>query len=81
MGDPRRSIGLTTACRVGTVRLGVFFSHFTITEGAPGAPAQSRTPLAITTNSAKHHNDSIAFCFYMHWLRMRVNKHSLLRQR
>src|SRR5271155_406121 len=27
------------------------------------------------------HNDSISFRFFMHWLRMRVNKHSLLRQR
>ena len=49
MGDPRRNIGLTTACSVGTVRLGIFFSHFTRTEGAAWA---TRTPLAITANSA-----------------------------
>lgn len=61
MGEPRCSMGLITACRVGTVWLGIFFSHFTITEGvATGGAACARSaPFATTRNSARRRLEAI----------------------
>ena len=53
MAEPRRSMGLTTACSVGVVRFGVVFVQFTITEGGPCAKILLLDTAHSTTKAAR----------------------------
>src|SRR5580658_5204617 len=93
MGDPRRSIGLTTACRVGTVRSSVFLSQLTKIVGAvegavedalcAGSAPLASTAKIIRVRAARWFGILLCICLkatIFDLLKIR-NRRSLLRQR
>ena len=64
MGDPRRSIGLTTACKVGTVRFGCFLLPL---HNHRGCGLGKKDTARDHHEQRVHQNDSVVFRFLMHW--------------